>query len=282
MNKLLIIIVTYNSSSVIEGCVASLAKQDSQNFDIFFVDNASQDNSLSILDGFKKDWSKERVNIHKSDKNLGFAKAVNIGLKHAVKQEYEAVLLLNPDTTTAPNLIAEGLRIVCLDNVGACSPVVQYPDGKVWWAGTHVFNRAELLNLSNFSIGQHIDKGKSVKQHKDVFPVEAISGCSMFVDVQAIAKVGFFDERYFMYCEDVDYSLRLKNAGYKPLCFTTSKTIHLVQDRGKKSLKGNARKYTLYLTSVSRFISSHYNNLTRLIWLIRLPVVLVMQNMAKK
>jgi glycosyltransferase involved in cell wall biosynthesis len=86
--KLLVIIVTYNSASVIEKCLKSLEQQTEKSFDLLVVDNASKDQTLSVLDKcINKSELKNRAIIDPQNINLGFAKAVNIGLRQVEESD---------------------------------------------------------------------------------------------------------------------------------------------------------------------------------------------------
>jgi GT2 family glycosyltransferase len=271
--KLLVIIVTYNSASIIEKCLKSLEDQTEKNFEILIVDNNSKDQTLFTLDKYlKKSGLKNSTTIDSKSINLGFAKAVNIGLRKVTESDkYYAALLLNPDTTIESSLFEEARKIITKTGVGAASPLIVYPDNKVWWAGTRLFSKEQILKGKNLKVSTHPGKGKSLATEKKMIDVEAMTGCSMFINSNAVQSVGLFDERFFMYCEDIDYSRRLHSHGYKTLCFTTSKVIHDIDDRQQLRPIKKFRKYKIYITSVGQYIRKHFGLMTFISWGCLLP-----------
>jgi GT2 family glycosyltransferase len=275
--KLLVIIVTYNSASIIEKCLKSLEDQTEKNFEILIVDNNSKDQTLFTLDKYlKKSGLKNSTTIDSKSINLGFAKAVNIGLRKVTESDkYYAALLLNPDTTIESSLFEEARKIITKTGVGAASPLIVYPDNKVWWAGTRLFSKEQILKGKNLKVSTHPGKGKSLATEKKIIDVEAMTGCSMFINSDAIKKVGLFDDRFFMYCEDIDYSKRLHSNGYKTLCFTSSKVIHDIEDRQQVRPLKNIRKYRIYLISVGLYIKKYFGLSTLLIWILMSPILIL-------
>jgi GT2 family glycosyltransferase len=275
--KLLVIIVTYNSASIIEKCLKSLEDQTEKNFEILIVDNNSKDQTLFTLDKYlKKSGLKNSTTIDSKSINLGFAKAVNIGLRKVTESDkYYAALLLNPDTTIESSLFEEARKIITKTGVGAASPLIVYPDNKVWWAGTRLFSKEQILKGKNLKVSTHPGKGKSLATEKKIIDVEAMTGCTMFINSDAIKKVGLFDDRFFMYCEDIDYSKRLHSNGYKTLCFTSSKVIHDIEDRQQVRPLKNIRKYRIYLISVGLYIKKYFGLSTLLIWILMSPILIL-------
>jgi GT2 family glycosyltransferase len=271
--KLLVIIVTYNSASIIKKCLKSLEQQTEKSFELLIVDNASKDQTLSVLDKYlNKSELKNKATINSQRINLGFAKAVNIGLRIVKKSnKYYAALLLNPDTTIEPSLFKEARKIITKTDVGAASPLIVYPDNKVWWAGTRLFSKEQILTGKNLIVSTHAGKGKSLTTKKKIIDVEAMTGCSMFINSSAVKSVGLFDERFFMYCEDIDYSRRLHSHSFKTLCFTTSKVIHDIDDRQQLRPIKKFRKYKIYITSVGKYIKKHFGLMTFISWGVLLP-----------
>jgi GT2 family glycosyltransferase len=92
LNSILVIVVTYNGSIYIEKCIASLISNTFP-VDILVIDNASTDNTVEIIN---KKYA--FLNVFCNKKNLGFALANNMGIRHAIENNYEYVFLLNQDT----------------------------------------------------------------------------------------------------------------------------------------------------------------------------------------
>jgi len=123
MTNLFVIILNFNNQKVIIPCLESLIKAYSK-INIIIVDNASIDNSLQCIDSLKYG----RLKIIKNERNLGFAKAVNKGIKLALKQGAEEVLLLNPDTLPGRGFL-EPLLTNPAEIVG---PILKFQRGDRW------------------------------------------------------------------------------------------------------------------------------------------------------
>lgn len=286
--KIFIIIVTFNNSHVISNCLKSLSQQSYHNFELLIIDNNSTDNTLGIIKEFlnNHDNVTKKTHILKNKINEGFARAVNIGLKKALNtKNIYATLLLNPDVSFTRNLLKNGVNI--LENntdAGAIVPKILYPDKKIWWIGTKIFSNKELLFSSKYGIAEHSNKGHLwQKSNNQIKRVDAITGCALFIKIAAIRKVGLFDERYFMYAEDIDYSQRLKQKGYTLLMFTQSTVFHEVRDRKMNIhvVLGSLRKYFIYLKSVGTYLLAYKPFYFFCIWFLKLPFALT-NNYLKK
>ena len=182
-----IVFVTYNSEKWIDNCFESLAKTDLdlKTLSIFVVDNASTDNTLNKLDAIKEKLGNifSTFDIVKSDKNLGFGRANNIGFKRG---NAETVCFLNIDTEVYPETLQNLERDIknSKEDVGVWE-LRQFPyeHPKVYDALTHETSWCS---------------GAAFAARRDVFE-----------------QVGGFDEAIFMYAEDVDLSWRIRSFGYK-------------------------------------------------------------------
>jgi GT2 family glycosyltransferase len=279
--KIAIIIITYNIGNAISGCLDSLIQQTHQDFVLFFIDNNSSDSTLKVIKQYldKHPQLEKKTKIIKNSKNLGFSKAVNIGLRKALQiKNIFATLLLNQDVYFTADLLANAIGIFELHtDAGAVESKILYPNKKIWWVGTRIFSNAELLLAPTYGIVEHIMKGKTFpKRFPQEMQVEAVTGCALFLRTTAIKEVGFLDEKYFMYAEDIDYSLRLKAKGYGLYLFTQSTVFHEVRDQEmnfsvvKKSLK----KYKIYLRSIGLFLWEYKPAFFIFIWLLKLPYAL--------
>lgn len=97
MKNVAIIIVNWNGKKYLKNCLESIKNQIYRDFDIFLVDNNSTDNSLKIAKGY------HNITIIRNDKNLGFAKGNNIGIKKALEKGYKFIVLVNYDTVADRN-----------------------------------------------------------------------------------------------------------------------------------------------------------------------------------
>lgn len=251
-----VIIVNYNVRYFLEHCLYAAQKAvDAVNGEIIVVDNHSSDGSIPYLK-----CRFPAVKFICSEQNNGFARACNIGLAEA-RGEY--ILFLNPDT-----LVAEDTLQKCVDffeqhaDCGALG--VKMTDGagnflkeskrafpspltslyKLFGLGklfphSRVFNRYHLGHLDN-------DK---------VHPVDVLAGAYIMVPRRVLDEVGSFDERFFMYGEDVDLSYRIQQAGYKNYYFPGTTIIHF---KGESTRRGGINYVRMFYNAMSIFVRKHY------------------------
>ncbi len=217
--KVTIVILHFKGTSCIADCVGSLNKITYQNCDIVVVHNGSEDNALrnAIIPA-----SQHIIKIINTGENLGFARGNNIGIKQALKDGAEYVLLLNDDTEVSPDFLNKLIEVAeKQQDAGMLGPrVFLYGQSQqVWFAGARFDQKASEIITSEFD---------QTGNHNDTEPMESdyITGCALLVKRKALEKVGLLDENFFLYWEDVDWGLRCIKAGYKNLVVTDSIIWH--------------------------------------------------------
>ncbi len=236
--NLLVILISFNNEKVIKKCLDSMVRQVFNDYSLLIIDNNSTDGTIKVIKNYFSHHQllKSKTKILENNQNIGFARAVNIGLEKALRRNshYEAVLLINPDTYFDKYLFKNGMDTLFLEkDIGACSPTIFYPDGKIWWIASRRLSTKEIVLELNYGISKRIKQEPDSLVNKNVFESCSLTGCALFIKTEAIKKVGPFDEDYFMYVEDVDYCLRLKKHNYKLCMFTNSKVYH-VKDKNTK------------------------------------------------
>lgn len=224
-----VIIVNFNSGPLLSKAVES-ALSSSIAVEVFVSDNGSVDDSLSSLRGlFGADT---RLQVIENRKNLGFACASNIALKQA---QGEYILLLNPDAVIKPDTLARMLEVITVSpEAGMAGCLVRNPDGTEQ-AGcrrsipTPWRSVMRVLHL-NMLIPGH-PRFRTFLLHQEPLPdrptsVEAISGAFMLVRRQALEQVGLLDEEYFLHCEDLDWCMRFRQAGWEILFVPDAEALH--------------------------------------------------------
>jgi GT2 family glycosyltransferase len=216
-----IIIVTYNGWHHLEPCLLSVLPQLEPGDEIVIIDNGSSDGTeggiLSIDDS--------RVVYQRLETNLGFAAANNIGAQRA---KGEWVLLLNNDTVVLDGFFA-GLRSAAMNNCEYrifASKMIRASDGKIDNVGIAV--TAPLLRQVQLS------PGSDPEMHKNLTEVFGASGGAMLVHRSVIEDIGLFDSRFFAYCEDVDFALRARIAGYRCAFVPVAAVLHKQSSTGSK------------------------------------------------
>ena len=254
MAHLSVIIVTWNSQNYIRPCLDSLFSQ-AQDLEIITVDNGSQDSTLDILREYGA-----RVTVITNQSNLGFARAVNQGLKQAAG---EFILLLNPDTVLTPGALecmtgfmagnphiwALGPQLLNLDGSVQHSSR-QFPDG---WTMFYEFTGLSRLFPKNKIFGRW---RMGYFDHLTPLEVQQPMGACLMVKREALEKVGPLDEDNFpMFFNEVDWCLRISREGGRLYFLPQAKVYHhhgVSTRRVKKEMIISSHQ------SMNRYFCKHY------------------------
>ncbi len=219
--KTSVIIPNWNGLDLLADCLTSLSQQIVKNFEVIIVDNGSSDGSIKYIEeNFPK------FKIIKLDKNYGFAKAVNIGFK---KSNAEFVVVLNNDTKTRKdwlqNLIkaAEGHKQV----FAVCSKLLNFYNPTLIDGVGVTINEVGQAK----SLGFQKKDGKEFSEERYVF---GVTGGAALFRRDLFLKLGGFDEKYFMYFEDLDLSWRAQLLGYKSIYCPSAVVYHKHKASSKK------------------------------------------------
>lgn len=228
-----IVIVNYNTKILIKQCLQSVLKKTKDiNYEIIVVDNASYDGLQAML---KKEFP--QVKLIESSENLGFGKANNLGAKYA---SGKYLLLLNPDTILLNNAVKILFDFMEKNpNCGICGGNLYDENNNP----VHSFGR--LLGIGKelrafFSLPATIEFNTTEKAQK----VGYITGADLMINRRLFNNIGYFDEEFFMYYEDVELTYRVKREGFDVYSIPQSKIMHL---EGKSS--NNKQKKQWDLTS---------------------------------
>lgn len=225
--KLSIILVSYNTEKLTKVCLDSIYKfVTNLNFEVIVVDNNSQDGSIEMLNEFQKKY--KNLKLIKSKTNDGFSKANNIGYKTS-KGEY--VLLLNSDTEFKSKFIKKILEVMDYDKkIGVVSCALANPDGSFQVTGGYfpnLFRVALWMTIQRLPFFDslfkpfHPKKAFTTRQE-----IDWVTGAFFLTRKSIIEKIGFLDEKYFMYTEEVDFCFRVKKLGYKIIIMPQWNIIH--------------------------------------------------------
>lgn len=204
-----IIILNWNGGGVTLDCLASLRALDYPRFRIIVVDNASTDGSTEEIE---KRFPEARV--IRNPVNVGFDEGNNIGMREALREGADAVLLLNNDTVVHPTLLRRFVEAAkSLPRAGILGPKIYYheqPD-VFWWAGcrSSYSSSGWLLNYTQEGKGQK-DRG----QFEEIRRLDAVVGCAMYIKSEVLRTIGLLDSRFFIYHEEYDFCRRAQRAGW--------------------------------------------------------------------
>jgi len=238
--KLFIIIVSFNGGEILVNLISDLIKE--KGVKIVVVDNGSREK-------FQIPNSKFQIDLIKNKKNVGFAKAANIGIRYALQNDADRILLLNQDV-----IIQKAFIQTLINNpADIVSPVIKFKQDNKW-----IYDHGGKVNCW---IGRtyHIESSDP-STAVGMRDVDYVSGCAMLVKKEVFEKVGFFDERFFLYFEDVDFCLRSKRVGFKIVVEPKSIITHQLKEGKERSF---FKKYHL-LRSNAIFINK-YLKLNRLL-----------------
>ena len=228
-----IILINFNSEKDTIECLDSLSKIKTTGFkhNIIIVDNASRD--LFIV---PKKLQNNHTEVIRSETNKGFTGGNNLGIYYAIeKYNSDFVLLLNNDTTVDQSFLRDMVRTAQSDpKIGMVGSKIYFSKGAEFHAES--YEKSELGNVLWYAGGaidwnhlaafhrgvDEVDRGQFDSQTESDFA----TGCSVLVKREILEKVGTFDKRYFLYLEDVDWSVRVTKAGYKIAFCPTSIVYH--------------------------------------------------------
>jgi GT2 family glycosyltransferase len=229
MSTISVVIVNYNAGGLLTQAVQA-ALASTEPVQVVVVDNASSDGSVATLEaGLGHD---PRLEVMRNDSNLGFAAANNRAL---VSVDTPYVLLLNPDCEVRPDTL-QCVREVMdrRPEAGVAGCVVRDPDGgeqvacrraipTPWRALSRVLRLDRLFpDDPRFQAFDQTDQPLPT----DPVEMEGISGAFMFVRREAMEEVGLLDEGYFLHCEDLDWFLRFRQAGWRILFVPGAEVVH--------------------------------------------------------
>ncbi len=246
--KLSIIIISYNTRDFLQKCLASLRENISKKieYEVIVVDNDSKDDSIEMV---KKEFPE--VILIKNERNLGFAKANNVGLKKA-KGDY--VLFLNSDTVVPKNTIEYMLNFMDKNaNVGASTCKVLLVNGQIddashrgfptpWNAICHFSNLSKIFPKVKLFNGYNL----SFMDLNSVHKIDALAGAFMLVRRKAGQDANWWDEDYFFYGEDIDFCYQLRKKGWDVYYVPDVSILHY------KGVSGGIKKISSGITTADK------------------------------
>ncbi len=233
-----IIIVTYNGRGVIGACLDSIRASETHDLKLrtYVVDNLSTDGSA--------DWIRQEypeVSLIQAASNAGFSAGNNLALR---RTRSDFVLILNPDTVLMPDVLPHLLQVAHDDSeIGMIGCRLEQLDGSFDHAAKRGFpSHRDAIKYftarrgragNSHYLASHVDE-------RSIGAVDALNGAFMLVRSEAVSQVGLFDERYWMYGEDLDWCRRFKDAGWKVVYDGRVTAIHM-----KSGITGRVRSFKL-------------------------------------
>lgn len=218
-----VIIVNFNGARYLRPCLQSLMNMDSGQLtlDIIMVDNGSTDASLELVES-----TFPEVRILRNDRN-NFARALNMGVKNS---RGNIVAIMNNDMTVEKKWLMAARDMLLSDkNIGAVQ-------SKIRFMGNGRINSAGVEEVEDFYFRDIGFDEKDVGQYDTSRELQYFSGGAVCLQKSCIEAVGDFDEDFIMYCEDVDYSIRCRQKGWKIFYAPESIVNHKYQGSATSAL----------------------------------------------
>ena len=225
--KVNIITVNYNSGEETIACIKSIQKSTYKNYQIFIIDNFSNDDSLEKIGQVcvhleisyafvnvenlydKSDIGDssllKEVVIIKNIKNNGFASGNNIAIKFLLKERTnEYVWLLNPDTEIEKTVMEDLIEISDKKKKTITGNLIHYYD-----------NPNDIMYCGGFKVKKFVHGISRITKYENLKEIDTIAGASFFTHLSTFRDIGLLAEKYFMYWEETDFCERAKRKGYK-------------------------------------------------------------------
>lgn len=232
MPQIAIVIINWNGKKDTLNCLASLNKLVTSGFtkSVIVVDNGSSD---GVVEEIRKNFPD--VHIIETKENLGFTGGNNFGMSYALQSGHNYIWLLNNDTIVDAHALISLIKVFDDPRVGIAGSKIYFAPGReyhkdqyktserghiLWYAGGII----DWDNIYARHRGvDEVDRGQYDKTEETAF----VTGCSMMIKKEVMQKVGMFDNRYYLYLEDVDLCLRAKRNHYKTVYVPSSKIWHV-------------------------------------------------------
>ena len=236
MEKIGVVTVTYNSDKVLQPFLSDLFAQSFHNFNLYIIDNASDDKTWKILD----DLNDNRVNQIRNHSNIGVAAANNIGIKKALEDKCSHILILNNDIEFPNSLFKDMLVSIKKENCSMITPKIMYHSDKdiIWYAGGG-------FKKSNGYLPYHTGFNENIKNNNyQSLYVDYASTCCLLIKKDVFETIGYMDEKYFVYFDDTDFLFRVKKEGVHKIYYDSQITLfHKVGSLTKSLTKEFERSY---------------------------------------
>jgi GT2 family glycosyltransferase len=201
--KIGIVLVNYNGKKYQADCINTISHSTYKNYMIIVVDSGSSDGSVEELRN-----SFNEIRILEMHQNVGVAKGNNIGIKYALENGCDYVLLLNNDTEVDQYML-ERLVNNASSKVITVPKIYYYNNKKMlWFAGGEIdWHRGFTIHYGD----KEMDNGK----YNEKTFINYAPTCCMLVHKSIFNSIGLMDESYFMYYDDTDFCARVNNGGYQ-------------------------------------------------------------------
>jgi GT2 family glycosyltransferase len=271
--KVSIILLNYNGYDDTIECFNSLKEISYPNYNIVIVDNNSPDKSLDKINeymidnncdfAYYKDVQSSQNTIKsnfltliQSGSNEGYGHGNNIGIKYALKNNADYIMILNNDTVVSKNFL-ESMVYTCENNnkIGIVSGQIFYFDEPdVFWFNGGIYDKY-TFQVKHFSYKEEYVGQKPLENNT------FLSGCLWLIPKDLFSKVGYLNEDYFMYVEDLEFSQRVIKSGYQLKVAENAFIYHKVGG----SSNGETSSFSVYWMT-KNYLKFMVNNVNIIFW----------------
>lgn len=209
-----VVVVNWNGLADTRVCVASVLASVGAHIQVVVVDNGSEQDEAAVLCS-----EYPSVTALRLGENRGYGGAANVGIAAVRARGCDYAFLLNNDTKVEPDTVA-ALERAARDRGprAIIAPIILRADGRVWSAGGAL--------RWPWVAGTHVGIAEHPASFSEPAVVAWASGCALFASLRCFDDVGDFDERYFLYLEDMDWCLRARRHGYDIWCVPAARIMH--------------------------------------------------------
>jgi GT2 family glycosyltransferase len=219
--SVVLLVLNWNNAFDTLSCLAALSQIDMRaTTKTIVIDNGSSDDSVArIGEAFPE------ISLMRTGQNLGYAGGNNAGIGRALEGDTQYICIVNNDVRVTPSFLAELVEVMEADiTIGVATPIILGSDNPdvIWTAGAGI-NQDRGTVVRNMA-------GESVLALDDSLPFEVAvaNGAALLVRKEVFQSVGLFDEEYFLYFEEVDWCIRVRNEGYRIVVAPNSRVTHKV------------------------------------------------------
>lgn len=244
MKKTFIVLLNYKNYEDTYACIESIDKCGyfQEGIQVIIVDNFSPDESYQKLKLIENNF----ITVLQSEYNGGFSYGNNIGIRYAMECGADYVLLINNDTLVTVGMV-DRLIAACQkngDEAIVSSKILRYPETNIIWYGGGDVSK---ITFKTKHIGINC---KDCDKYSKIYSTKYICGCCMLISRKVINAIGLLPEEYFMYCEDLDYSLLATRNNIKLVYCGEATLYHKVSI----SCGGEDSKFSLQYIIKNRFL----------------------------
>ena len=233
--RVLVVVLNYKGETVLIPCLRSLVTGLGSGDKMLVIDHGQE---TKLMQQVEKLFP--QVEVLTPATNGGFAQGMNRGLHVALEKGFDAAWIVNNDVVaSSETLMRLKSALNTYGDQALFSPVITTPSGNIWFAGGVIAWMRMRVNHNTEYSGTG-----------EPFLTNFLTGCALFIPTAIVKKVGFLDERYFLYYEDAEYSERVQRSGGKLVVVPQARVIH-----SEESKKNPAKIYWLVRSGTIFFLT---------------------------